>query len=50
MYAYENPDTVTIFSTAERAQARPLEQFAVLTGTDGDLDPNIVAIGVPYKM
>lgn len=25
MYAYENSDTVAIFSTAERAQARPLE-------------------------
>jgi hypothetical protein len=46
----ENSDTVTIFPTAESAQVRPLEQTAILTGTDGDLDPDIVTIWGLYKM
>ena len=41
---------MTIFPTAESAQVRPLEQIAILTGTDGDIDPNIVTICGLYKM
>jgi hypothetical protein len=36
---------VTIFSTAERAQFRPLEQIAIPTGTDRNLNPDIITIG-----
>jgi hypothetical protein len=36
---------VTTFSTAKRAQVCPLEQIVTPTGTDRDLNPNIVTIG-----